>query len=108
MIRLADTSEVGRASVEEYEMNPLGSDSYYCKRIHQSEPRIIKKRNKSHLYTPTNVNFNSGQLRQNQTLYWKTRQNLKENSNNHCFGCDEQGYWQSSFAKRHGSKFRQF
>ena len=47
MIRLADTSEVGRASVEEYEMNPLGSDSYYCKRIHQSESRVIKKRNKS-------------------------------------------------------------
>ena len=45
LIKIADSTEGGWAVVAEYEKEPIGSDSDYCKRIRQAETKALKKKN---------------------------------------------------------------
>ena len=45
LIKIVDSTEGGWAVVVEYEKEPIGSDSDYCKRIRQAESTPVKKKN---------------------------------------------------------------
>ena len=120
LVRLADRSSVGWSIVEEYEEDPIASDSDDSRKNPQAEQRAIrKKKNK----TPTssqqsssstwakpngfqfrNASFNYGYSPPVPPIYQGTKNVSQQNntpfryvrtpcSTDTCMGCGEQGHW---------------
>ena len=129
MIRLANTSQAGWATVEEYENELLGSDPEDCRKMRQAELKAVKKQNENqskrfgitrqysqqfspqfwnanfgHSYSPTDRSFNektNGRFKHTPSIYSE-----RQGSNDHCLACGEQGHSRSKCPWRQTSHYR--
>ena len=75
LIKLADRSPVGWSIVQEYEQDPMASDSDDAQKVRQGEQRAIRKKKVKRLFTRT------------------------PKSTDTCMGCGEQGHWRKDCPK---------
>ena len=75
LIKLADRSPAGWSIVQEYEQDPMASDSDDAQKVRQGEQRAIRKKKVKRLFTRT------------------------PKSTDTCMGCGEQGHWRKDCPK---------
>lgn len=88
MIRLADSSELGWRTVNEYQSNPLASDSEDEKRIYKAEARASRKARKDK--KKPNRSFPYKRPSESPAAPGSARAQSRPGA---CFACGKLGHW---------------
>jgi len=131
LIKIADRSDIGWATVREYETDEVASDSDDDKKIKQAEARAqsrLKNKVKKRTFNQTteksstfpiwpNTGFrqqfrNAPQTPQNQSWFpsfqanrtWNRPRFQTPRAEHHCYGCGEKGHWRKDCQKIPGNE----